>query len=125
LNDHFNGAGHKANVAAARTRRLDGEGGPLEPIPHRRLDQLVKEFRTLLWMVQKRVPPSLFPSLREIMEMNGVHFPDLQSGNLKYTSPDFVAQAIQAMSDETRFQVTEIDVLTCFVHIPILIFAVV
>ena len=78
---------------------------PLEPLPTPQADQLVKTFRSILWLVQHHLPLSLYSSLRDLLEANGVVFSGLHKGNLNYTSADFIDQAVKAMASVVRDKV--------------------
>ena len=92
--------GHKNNISASHSRKLDEP--VITPLSTPHLEQLIKTFRSLLWLVKIHSPPSIYPSIRELEELNGVSFPDLQSGNCNYTSMDIIDQIISTMANEVR-----------------------
>ena len=59
-----------------------------------RLEQIVITSRCNYVAYQAHSPPSMYPSLRHIQELNVVSFPDLQAGNLNYTSMNIIDQSI-------------------------------
>lgn len=90
-------------VSAGSSRKLDEP--IIEPLSTPRLEQLVITSRSIMWLIKTHSPPSLYPSLRQLQDLNGVSFPDLQAGNLNYTSMDIIDQIISAMAEEVREEV--------------------
>ena len=109
---HNNYPAHNKMVSAGSSRKLDEP--IIEPLSTPRLEQLVITSRSIMWLIKTHSPPSLYPSLRQLQELNGVSFPDLQAGNLNYTSMDIIDQIISAMAEEVREEVCILLFALCF-----------